>query len=281
MWTENDKKHNQFDTKQASENIYEYIRVNFFNISHIRLKLDPEKIKQQSANSPNPQILQNGQGLPTLLSQIIQRRDGVIEKIENDLSKIIKGFERIYTEISSENTSLFKLKINGIEISSTHLSEGTLLLVTICTILHSNSCPKILLIDDIDRGLHPKAQIETINMLKKLIKNKNIQIITTAHSDNALSECAPEEVIYLDFDILNNTFIKKTTGDPRYMTPSEISHEWFGISRTGMDDLIQQYALLAGDVLRSEEEERQLQKLADELQAMGAKNLPPMEPRHL
>lgn len=46
----------------------------------------------------------------------------------------------------------------------------------------------ILLIDEIDAGFHPKAQVKMIQLLKKEAKNLNLQIIMTSHSLTIVKE---------------------------------------------------------------------------------------------
>jgi predicted ATPase len=75
-------------------------------------------------------------------------------------------------------------------------SEGTLLVVGLLTGLMSSDHPRIVLLDDIDRGLHPKAQRELIRRLRDLLdRQPDLQIIATTHSPYIVSELAPEEVL--------------------------------------------------------------------------------------
>jgi predicted ATPase len=68
-------------------------------------------------------------------------------------------------------------------------SEGTLLTLAIITILHAPSRPNLILIDDVEQGLHPTAQMEMIRQLSTLIgrdEMRDVQIIATTHSPYVL-----------------------------------------------------------------------------------------------
>ncbi len=41
-------------------------------------------------------------------------------------------------------------------VPATNLSEGTLLVLGLLAVLHSPSRPKVILLDDIEKGLHPR-----------------------------------------------------------------------------------------------------------------------------
>lgn len=63
------------------------------------------------------------------------------------------------------------------------------------TVLMGQGRPDLILLDDIDRGLHPKAQGEVIGLLRGiLIQNPELQIVATTHSPYLLDHLRPEEV---------------------------------------------------------------------------------------
>ncbi len=62
-------------------------------------------------------------------------------------------------------------------------SEGTLLVLGLLTALTSSLRPNLILLDDIDRGLHPKAQKEVIGLLRAILdQNPELQIVATTRS---------------------------------------------------------------------------------------------------
>lgn len=81
------------------------------------------------------------------------------------------------------------------DLPASIMSEGTLLVLGILTFFIKPDPSEILLIDDIDRGLHPRAQRDLINTLRRFIdKGPNTQIIATSHSPYLLDCLDPSEV---------------------------------------------------------------------------------------
>lgn len=75
------------------------------------------------------------------------------------------------------------------------VSEGTLLTLGWLTAVMAHEGRWLFLLDDIDRGLHPKAQRELVGILRSLLEqNPNYQIIATTHSPYLLDLLTPEEV---------------------------------------------------------------------------------------
>ena len=158
-------------------------------------------------------------------------------------------------------------------------------MLAVVTLLHAPQRPRLLLLDDVDRALHPAAQVELIRLLRGLIRDTqangtdSLQIITTAHSDTVLAECAPEEIVRLGYDNEGYACVVPVAGDPRWMTATQITERWFGLSGSTRDADLQRYALLAGDPERTDEEQAEIQRLATSLREQGARNLPEPEPR--
>lgn len=52
-----------------------------------------------------------------------------------------------------------------------------------------------MLLDDLDRGLHPRAQRELVSLLRQLLsEQRNLQIIATTHSPYLLDNLKASEV---------------------------------------------------------------------------------------
>lgn len=270
-----------------------------------RLRFDPNQIARPSpAAKTSPQIADDGFGLPTLLNHLVGQRDGSMERLETAMARLVPGLKRIYVKdsqkiVSNEKRVLrvdneilernekkeeggfsFEIEFTSGRVPAAHVSEGTLLALAILTLVHSPNRPTLILLDDVDRALHPKAQMELIGLLSAITQQKpDLQIITTAHSDATVMACAPDQVVLLEPDDQGFAKIVPVIGDPRWMTPSQITAEWFDLKTTDLDDLMLRYALLAGDNRRSDAEESEVNDLASKLLEKGAKDLPPIRPR--
>ncbi|WRH67250.1 MAG: AAA family ATPase [Planktothrix sp. GU0601_MAG3] len=89
----------------------------------------------------------------------------------------------------------------GERIPAHAISEGTTLTLGLLTVLMSPKQPNLVLLDDIEQGLHPKAQRELMTVFKEIIQaNNNLQIIFSTHSPYIVDELTPSQV-----HILSNT----------------------------------------------------------------------------
>ncbi|HEX2574678.1 MAG TPA: AAA family ATPase, partial [Polyangia bacterium] len=76
---------------------------------------------------------------------------------------------------------------------------------------------RLLLLDDIDRGLHIAAQARLIDVLRKLLAARpDLQIVCTTHSPYLLSRCAPEEVRVMALDAERHTRVQRLVDHPRF-----------------------------------------------------------------
>ncbi|MBD2628019.1 AAA family ATPase [Trichormus variabilis] len=89
----------------------------------------------------------------------------------------------------------------GERIPAHAISEGTMLTLGLLTVLMNPNQPNLVLLDDVEQGLHPKAQRELMTVFKEIIaENPNLQIIFTTHSPYIIDELVPSQV-----HILNNS----------------------------------------------------------------------------
>ena len=117
-------------------------------------------------------------------------------------------------------------------ISAEHLSEGTLIAMGLMTALHTSDRPRLILLDDIDRGLHPRAQREVVTVLKKLLdepSNADLQIITTTHSPFVVDCVEASAVRIMSVDKAEHAICTKLTDHPdweRWRTSLRAGEFW-------------------------------------------------------
>ncbi|NJK76254.1 MAG: AAA family ATPase [Richelia sp. CSU_2_1] len=90
---------------------------------------------------------------------------------------------------------------SGDRIPAHAISEGTMLALGLLTVLMSPDRPNLVLLDDVEQGLHPKAQRELIAVFKEIVQqNNNLQIIFSTHSPYIVDELTASQV-----HVLSNT----------------------------------------------------------------------------
>jgi predicted ATPase len=103
----------------------------------------------------------------------------------------------------------------GDRLPASVVSEGTVLTLGILSILMSPQQPKIILLDDVEQGLHPKAQRELMQVFKEIIKaHPDLQIIFTTHSPYIIDALASSQVHVLGTGTDGFTHIKRLDEHP-------------------------------------------------------------------
>jgi len=88
---------------------------------------------------------------------------------------------------------------SGERIPAHAVSEGTMLTLGLLTVLFSPRKPNLILLDDIEQGLHPHAQRELVGLLKQILnENRNLQVLFTTHSPYIIDELTPSQVHVLN-----------------------------------------------------------------------------------
>ncbi len=250
----------------------------------VRLRFNYENLVAATPGATGePALSSDGSGLATLVSYLANRRDGSLENIERDVRLVVPAFRRLDTEPTSVDqwNTKHRTKINWNQelnpvpghrlvvtmagvgaIPVEEVSEGTVFVIGLLSFLHLKSA-KVVLLDDVDRGLHPKAQLELVQLLRAITELPDgPQIIATAHSPMLLAGLREGEIVRLDLDDERGTIaVEEPSGPPGWMTINEILSHFFGVERPALGPRIQRYALLAGDPHRSEEDDLELDEL--------------------
>lgn len=209
--------------------------------SVLRLRLSATQLSTDHySDDQNPRVEYDGTGLASVLQELQNARDGRFEKIEADLQKVVPAARRIRTT-RAKIVRREKIKITidgqdswsdqektyigaGIEVEwgnvgwvpARHLSEGTLLALGLCTVLHHRP-PSLILLDDLDKALHPKAQRELVQLLRTILaSNEKLQILATTHSPFVVDEFAPEDVLVVASLDGNSSQVRRLSEHPMW-----------------------------------------------------------------
>ena len=113
-------------------------------------------------------------------------------EVTNIASRIIG---KNYTEFSDLEHSKYNIPFvtsNGVEYSGFNMGAGENVVFTILSSLFDSEEDKLLIIDEIETGLHERAQVQLIKELDKLCASKRCQIVCTTHS-NAILRTLPSQ----------------------------------------------------------------------------------------
>jgi predicted ATPase len=135
-----------------------------------------------------------------VLQEMLKRIVPGIQQIEVRTVEAIVDFQRsIQTDEESIESEagreiIFEMK-TGRHISAHAIGAGTMLILGLMMILMHPQRPNLILLDNIEQGLHPKSQRELIAVLQDIIQtNSDLQIIFTTHSPYILDPLNPSQI---------------------------------------------------------------------------------------
>lgn len=168
------------------------------------------------APKTRPRLSESGMGLPSLLSWLATTNRKALNQVEEMLRQVVPGVRELsivpttieVTEMTFANGTiapvtrqvagqslLFNMDRANRPIAATQISEGTLLTLAILTAIQQMGENTLLLVDDLDRGLHPTAQGQLVGCLRKVLGlYPSVQLICTTHSPYLLDHFTEPEV---------------------------------------------------------------------------------------
>lgn len=171
-------------------------------------RFEPFKIAAEAyADRPQAIVGVDGSQTAVVLAALKLSDDEAFARIETALRALVPSIERIRIKPAevgrSQGDTVIGHKLyfdyrGATSVPAHHASNGTLILLALLTVLHGPDRPELILIDDFDHALHPRAQMELVRMIKGLLELEQLQetqIIATTHSPYVLDELAPENVI--------------------------------------------------------------------------------------
>lgn len=165
--------------------------------------LDPNIVAQPEHLIPNPFVEGNGAGTARVFDTL---KSGDREDLAIKIEAVMKRF---IPEIAKVSTTLIATGVRAIQIRETSfkdatpgrfLSAGTRILLALVTIVHQPSPPPVVLIDDIDHGLHPRLLGKLLEFLQDVTRELGIQVIATTHNTNLVDHFLdnPEAVLLVE-----------------------------------------------------------------------------------
>lgn len=165
------------------------------------LLLEPSKMQVPCDLAATGSLARDGSNVAAVIADMILARDGRVEAIEAALCDIVPGAVRIGAVREGREAQLL-VTFKGVgPLQGDLLSEGTLIAIGLLTALHSTTQPTVVLIDDVDRGLHMDAQHELIAILKRAVETRpDLQIVLTTHSPFIMEGVDADDIVLFGLD---------------------------------------------------------------------------------
>jgi predicted ATPase len=188
-----------------------------------QLHLDPNRLAAPSrvqVGEKTTRLAPDGSGLAGVLSILRLFDEPLFTEIERDLRRIVPTVDTLrikkvpFTEtqhqydednatwipheVTLEGAELRFDFLGSVDIPAHEVSQGTLLVLGVLTAARAEKVPAVVLLDDIERALHPRAQRQLVENLRTLVQSTpGLQIIATSHSPYLVDAFRPEEVVVL------------------------------------------------------------------------------------
>jgi predicted ATPase len=221
-----------------------------------------EAAKASYSENLKPFLERSGAGLATICAYMQSPKPEKFAWIQESMQQIIPNFRRFIIEPARVNAKdwfnvgdeLQNLRdITERKMGSGHqltfdfenakgipvenVSEGTLFTLTVLVAVASSEGETVLLIDDLERGLHPKAVKDLIKVLREIQRiTPELQIVATSHSPYVLHELEPKEIRVATLDPELGTLVAPLEAYPNFnewrdsMTPGEfwsfVGEDW-------------------------------------------------------
>ncbi|MFS8067020.1 MAG: AAA family ATPase [Byssovorax sp.] len=220
-----------------------------------KLRLDVQRLAAPSySDQETPRLGMDGEGLASVLADLAGGSPDIFQSIQDIASQIIPTLARIRTrrakvqeryqqEIRIDDEPLTRtverthwgqqvvLDFKGApDVPAPLASEGTLLVIGLLTALLTEPRPRLLLLDDIDKALHPRAQRELVAQLRGVLaRDPELQIIATSHSPYMLDHFDPQDVLVTALRPDGSTACAPLTAHPdfnRWKNTTESGELW-------------------------------------------------------
>jgi len=164
----------------------------------------------------------DGEGLASLLAGLYLEDIARFQSLVERLKRVIPGVEGCHvgrSEVEGEGIGhqlVFDMK-GAKGIPASNISDGTLLTLGLLTALVTADRAQLILVDDLERGLHPKAVGDLVQQLRRIQEeNPELQIVASSHSPYLVDFLQAEEVLLTSLDEDGYAVIKPLTDHPDY-----------------------------------------------------------------
>lgn len=121
----------------------------------------PDILKMRTASPPGAgkNLLPDGENLPWLVLDLQQNDPDGFEEWTEHMKIVLPGVETIHAVVREEDRhAYFRLRYqNGLELTSSSLSEGTLRILALTVLPHLRRPPGLIMIEEPENSIHPRA----------------------------------------------------------------------------------------------------------------------------
>jgi len=192
-------------------------------VESLLLRLDEARLAEPSyVEDEHPRMQGDGFGLATVLSELKRTNTARFQAFERAVQEVVPtfrslGFKRTIVQstvprvmsvdgqrvLVNESSRVVADEIlltfaDAATLPASAASEGTLVTIGMLAAIYAEPRPRVLLVDDIDRALHPFAQRSLIEALRRALEAApDVQVVATTHSPYLVDALDADEVVVL------------------------------------------------------------------------------------
>lgn len=182
---------------------YAYINeyLSTIQIYHFHDTSATSKLRRACDINDNEQLKTDGRNLPAFLYYLQERHPKLFKRLVKTIQSIAPYIEKFILEPSRLNPKEIELRWQekgdaNSNFGAYQFSDGTLRFIALATVLMQPEPPSVIVIDEPELGLHPKA----ITKLAALIKmaSKKTQLMLSTQSVNLVDCFEVEDIVTVD-----------------------------------------------------------------------------------
>lgn len=175
-------------------------------------KFSFDKVRQPAEANNSKRLMNSGENLTQLLSNLNNNYTFQYEKIRECLSDINPNFTGIGYNVFGSRLYLSLRERNLAHvIDALHISDGTLKYMLLLSIFHNPERGLLIDIDEPESCLHPDMIRSVAKMMKSAAKTS--QIIVATHSALLLNAFELDDILVFEKNAQNETVIKRYSED--------------------------------------------------------------------
>ncbi|MDB5271289.1 MAG: hypothetical protein JWP58_4329 [Hymenobacter sp.] len=179
-------------------------------------KIDPAKFQTSHPITDTKKVAADTANLVPFIFHLSQNNKSLFRKLENDLARCIGNLVSISTPADPSEPGKLRIKFFDKEDRSywaEEVSEGVLYFLALLCIIHQPDPPKLLLLEEPEKGIHPRRIKEVMDFIFELARLRDIQIILTSHSPYVVDHFKDIPECISVFDRENGETVIRNAGD--------------------------------------------------------------------
>jgi predicted ATPase len=172
--------------------------------------IQSERVSEREAVGDSAPVSADGSGVIRILDLLkTGAEEERFDRIEEELKNFIPEVEKLALAPAGTGHKLLQMSLEGIKdpVPGKLLSHGTRVLTALLTIIFQPTPPPLLLVEDLDHGIHPKLFADLVSLLREVCDKTGMQIIATTHNPYLIDcfEETPDAVLLVEKERGNST----------------------------------------------------------------------------